>query len=102
MPESVPGGLHAALADDLRLELYKQVRSGRTEQQIKDFMTDRYGDFILYMPRFSAGAAPLWLIPLALLLLGGLGLARFSRARDETGRGPICRRTPATGPGAVG
>jgi cytochrome c-type biogenesis protein CcmH len=63
----------AGLAIDLRNQIREQLRQGRTEQQILDYMVDRYGDFVLYRPPFKMATALLWLGPL-LLILGGLWL----------------------------
>lgn len=71
----------APLAADLRRELRELVAAGRSEDEIKRFLTERYGDFVLYRPRFSARNALLWLAP-ALLLAGGLAwLYRIVRRR---------------------
>lgn len=88
---------NAPLADDLRLELYEQVRAGRTEQQIKAFMTERYGDFILYKPRLSVSTAALWIMPLVLLLSGGFALARVCRAGPQPAPRPLARKPPDAG-----
>ena len=60
----------APLAMDLRREIRAKVEAGQSEAEIKTFLTDRYGDFVLYRPRFDGPALLLWLTP-ALLLLGG-------------------------------
>jgi len=75
------GDSSAPLAADLRREIRQMVESGRTEEEIKVFLLERYGDFVLYKPRFKASTAALWLAPLLLLLLGGIGLGRIIRRR---------------------
>lgn len=62
---------HADLAVDLRQQVREQLQQGRTREQILQYMTDRYGDFVLYRPPFKATTALLWGGP-ALLLIGGL------------------------------
>jgi cytochrome c-type biogenesis protein CcmH/NrfF len=62
---------NAALAVDLRNQVREQLRAGRSEQQVIDFMTARYGDFVRYRPPLRAGTLALWGGPAA-LLLGGL------------------------------
>lgn len=62
---------HADLAVDLRQQVREQLQQGRTRDQILQYMTDRYGDFVLYRPPFKATTALLWGGP-ALLLIGGL------------------------------
>jgi cytochrome c-type biogenesis protein CcmH len=63
-------GSDAPIATDLRAEIYQQISSGRSDDEIIDFMTARYGDFILYRPPLNTGTALLWFGPLALLLAG--------------------------------
>ena len=62
---------NAELAQDLRKQTRNMLASGATDAQIKAFMTDRYGDFVLYKPPVNATTLLLWLAP-GLLLLGGL------------------------------
>lgn len=70
---------HADLAIDLRRQIRGQLKDGRSPQQIRDFMVDRYGDFILYRPRFAAKTVLLWLGPFALLVLALVVLWRAIR-----------------------
>ena len=74
---------NADLAQDLRTELYEQVVEGKSDEHILSFMTARYGEFILYKPRFSVNTVLLWSIPFILLLTGIVSLVRFSRLRRE-------------------
>lgn len=60
-------GSQAALAVDLRTQIREQLRAGRSELQVRDFMVARYGDFILYRPPWQASTVLLWLGPFALL-----------------------------------
>ncbi|MBR0559371.1 cytochrome c-type biogenesis protein [Neokomagataea anthophila] len=64
----------APLARDLRRVVREQVQSGKTDQQIMMWMTDRYGTFIRLSPPFSITTALLWIMP-GLALLSGIGLA---------------------------
>jgi len=74
---------HAGLAQDLRNQLREQIAAGKTNAQIVDYMTARYGDFVLYNPPFKATTVLLWLGP-ALLLVAGVFLAsRMLRARRD-------------------
>jgi cytochrome c-type biogenesis protein CcmH len=59
----------APLAKDLRMISSDMIRSGASDQEIKDFMRERYGDFVLYEPPFNAQTAFLWLGPFVLLLI---------------------------------
>ena len=74
---------NAALALDLRREIRGMVEAGQTEQDIKIFLTDRYGEFVLYRPRWSAATAALWLAPVLLVLFGALWLWRIVQRRAE-------------------
>jgi cytochrome c-type biogenesis protein CcmH len=78
---------HADLAVDLRQEVREMLKRGQTDEQIRHYMTDRYGDFILYRPPLKATTAVLWLGP-ALLLAVALAalavvLARRARLADD-------------------
>jgi cytochrome c-type biogenesis protein CcmH len=63
---------HADLAQDLRREIRTMLGKGMTNQQVLDFMTERYGDFVLYRPPLKSTTALLWVGP-GLLMLAGLG-----------------------------
>jgi len=73
----------AGVAVDLRREIREQVLAGKNAVDVKEYMIQRYGEFILYRPRFTAKTLLLWLGP-ALILLLGLWLAvRFTRERQQ-------------------
>ena len=72
---------HADLAVDLRQEVREMLLRGQTPDQIRRYMTDRYGDFILYRPPLKASTAVLWLAPAALLLIALAALAVVIRRR---------------------
>lgn len=74
---------HADLAIDLRKQIRSKLSEGQSERQILDFMVERYGDFVLYRPRLSATTVLLWAGPFALLLVGGVVMARTIRARKK-------------------
>lgn len=61
---------NAELALDLRNQVIEQVKAGKTNKEIIDFMVERYGDFVLYKPPFKMTTAILWLGPLALFVIG--------------------------------
>lgn len=75
------GDSTAPLAADLRREIHRLVEEGKTEAQVKDFLLQRYGDFVLYRPQFRGTTALLWLAPALLLALGGITLAMIVRRR---------------------
>ena len=60
---------NAELAKDLRIEIANQIKDGKTEQDIKNFLLNRYGDFVLYEPSFNKKTVFLWFSPLLLLFL---------------------------------
>ena len=63
----------AGLSDDLRREIREQLLRGATDEQVVQYMTDRYGDFIRYRPPLKASTAALWVGPIV-LLVGGLAV----------------------------
>lgn len=73
---------HAPLAMDLRQQIHQQLAQGRSEQQVVDFMVQRYGDFVLYEPPLNASTALLWFGPLLLLAAGLLALRGFWKAKQ--------------------
>lgn len=72
---------HADLAVDLRQEVRELLQKGRTPEQIRQYMTDRYGDFVLYRPPLKAGTVVLWLGPAVLLGIALLALVVVIRRR---------------------
>ena len=74
----------APLARDLRLLVRERLMAGDSDHQVLDFLTARYGQFVLLKPRFAWDTAVLWLAPLAVLLLGGLGLLSLLRRPNRT------------------
>jgi cytochrome c-type biogenesis protein CcmH len=62
---------NAELAVDLRNQVREQIMAGRSDAQIRGWLTERYGDFVLYRPPVKAGTLLLWIGPF-LLLAGGL------------------------------
>lgn len=68
------------LAGDLRRVVREQVAAGRSDAQVKAFLTDRYGPYVLLKPAFDAANAALWLTPILAVLAGlGLLIARWRR-----------------------
>jgi len=94
------GDSSAPLAADLRREVWEMVAAGQSEQQIKTFLTDRYGDFVLYKPRYGGAAALLWLAPVLLLLFGGIVMWRIVRRRAAMPVNLDDDDSPASGGGA--
>jgi cytochrome c-type biogenesis protein CcmH len=71
----------ATLAADLRREIRRMLEEGMSDDEIYDFLVDRYGDFALYRPRASGSTLVLWVIPALLLLGGAFMLANIVRQR---------------------
>lgn len=74
---------NADLAVDLRRQVRLMLQQGQSEQQIIDFMTARYGDFVLYRPPVKSTTALLWFGPAALLVLGVAVLLITLRRRSR-------------------
>lgn len=82
---------NAEIARDLRLMVRERIVAGDDDAEVLDYVVDRYGEYVLFRPRFSLGNAALWLSgPAFLLLGGGLALA-FIRRRA---RAPAPERAP--------
>jgi cytochrome c-type biogenesis protein CcmH len=76
----------APLARDLRLLVRERIAAGDTDVQVIDFLTARYGAFVLLRPRFEAETLILWLLP-PLVLAGGAALLWVAARRRRTGAG---------------
>jgi cytochrome c-type biogenesis protein CcmH len=74
---------HAELATDLRNQVREMLRQGATQQQVVDYMTARYGDFVLYRPPVKGTTALLWYGPAALLVLAVAVLVVVLRRRSR-------------------
>jgi cytochrome c-type biogenesis protein CcmH len=70
---------NATLAGDLRREVREMIAAGKTDDEIREFMIARYGDFVLYRPRMTATNFLLWAAPVLLLALGGFIGIRYVR-----------------------
>jgi cytochrome c-type biogenesis protein CcmH len=60
---------HASLAVDLKEKIAEQIRAGKTSEEIKSYMQDRYGEFVIYKPAYSVENAALWLGPFVVLVV---------------------------------
>lgn len=88
---------HATIARDLRRQVIEQLREGRSDDEIRRFMTDRYGEFVLYRPPMEPRNFVLWAAPLVLALLGiGLLLVEM-RKRKAAARAGATVPPPVTG-----
>jgi len=73
----------APLAQDLRQEIYEMMIAGQTDEQIKSFMVDRYGDFVLYRPPMQGNTLALWVLPGVLLVFGAIVVFFTVRNRNR-------------------
>ena len=78
---------NADLAHELRIVLRERLAAGDTDQQVKDFLTARYGDFVLLKPPFLAKTFILWLGPAMVFLIGGAHHCSYPQ--------PAAKRCPA-------
>ena len=74
---------NASLAGDLRREIREQILEGKSKQDIDDYLVARYGEFVLYRPRFNAKTAVLWIAPFVILLIGLGSLVVMVRRRNQ-------------------
>jgi len=73
----------APLAHDLREEIHEMMLAGRSDEEIKTFLVERYGDFVLYKPPVKGNTMVLWAAPLLLLLGGGVLVAVVVRRQGK-------------------
>jgi cytochrome c-type biogenesis protein CcmH len=76
-------GSRADLAEDLRREVRGLLKQGKTDQEVKDFLVSRYGDFVLYQPPVKPTTWLLWGGPFLLLVIGIGALIGFLRRRSD-------------------
>ena len=74
---------NADLAKDLRAKVRRMVADGRSREVIVDYMVERYGEFVLYRPRFSAATFFLWVAPFVLALAGFGFVAALARRKSR-------------------
>ncbi|MCR6629594.1 MAG: cytochrome c-type biogenesis protein CcmH [Magnetospirillum sp.] len=85
---------NADLAKDLRIIVREQIQAGASDEQVKKFVVDRYGDYVLLKPPFKATTLVLWVGPFTLLALGLAAVWAFYRRR--TGPGAPAQPAPLT------
>jgi cytochrome c-type biogenesis protein CcmH len=74
---------NAELAVDLRRQVNEQIKAGKTDREIIDYMVERYGAFVLYKPPFNVTTLLLWLGPSLLVVFGVIFYVRTVRARNR-------------------
>ncbi len=73
----------AQLAKDLRVLVRERLVAGDTDAQVRDFLVERYGEFVLLKPTFGTHTLLLWLTPALVLVLGGIGAYAAMRRRQK-------------------
>jgi cytochrome c-type biogenesis protein CcmH len=84
----------APLARDLRLLVRERLNAGDTDQQVLDFLTARYGDFVLLNPPLNWRTALLWTLPTGIFVFGGLILLMTVRRRRPWTTDPLSQQAP--------
>ena len=74
---------HAPLAKDLRQQIFEQMQAGKSDAQIKEWLTDRYSDFVLYDPPLRGGTVVLWFGPAVVLAIGLFAVVTIVRRRSR-------------------
>jgi len=76
-------GSRSDLANDLRREIRTLIKEGKSDDQIRNFMVERYGDFVLYRPPVKPITWLLWIGPFVILAIGIAGLLTYLRRRNS-------------------
>ena len=79
---------NAPIAHDLRREVLALMREGRSNDEIKQYLVERYTDFVLYEPPMRGGNWLLWIGPFLILLAGGIAVARIIRRKQPAAPAP--------------
>jgi cytochrome c-type biogenesis protein CcmH len=82
-------GSHAELAEDLRKEIRAQMKAGKNDKEVIEYLTTRYGDFVLYRPPFKPVTYILWLGPLLFLGIGGAVWYLALKKRSDLQAAPV-------------
>lgn len=76
---------NSSISQDLRAEVQRLLEQDLTDAEIKDYLKNRYSEFILYRPEVNSSTWFLWAAPVVLVLLGGLIVLRLSRRKKTSG-----------------
>ena len=82
-------GSHAELAEDLRREIRGQMKAGKNDKEVIEYLTTRYGDFVLYRPPFKPVTYLLWLGPLLFMAIGAAAWYATLRRRRAAQSIPV-------------
>ncbi|MBT8558910.1 cytochrome c-type biogenesis protein CcmH [Polynucleobacter paneuropaeus] len=77
-------GSRSDLANDLRAQIRSMIKAGKSDAEIRQYMVDRYGDFVLYRPPVKPITWLLWLGPFTILVVGIIGLLMYLRRRNTS------------------
>ncbi|MCF8482908.1 MAG: cytochrome c-type biogenesis protein CcmH [Rhodospirillum sp.] len=77
-------GSNAELARDMRIRVRELLVEGKTNDEVLQYMVDRYGDYVLMTPPFKASTYLLWFGPVLILILGGIGVRSYYRGRTKS------------------
>jgi cytochrome c-type biogenesis protein CcmH len=80
-------GSRSDLANDLREQIRVLIKEGKSDEQIRSFMVERYGDFVLYRPPVKPITWLLWIGPFVILVIGIAGLFAYLRKRNSSDSG---------------
>jgi cytochrome c-type biogenesis protein CcmH len=80
---------NAPLARDFRLLLRERLKAGESDDEVREFLVSRYGEFVLLEPRLSARTVMLWALPALALALGGITFLLVSRRKNRIGENPF-------------
>ena len=80
-------GSDSPISADLRREVYRLVEEGKTDQEVRDYMQSRYGDYILYRPRLTPFSIALYALPVLLIGVGAFVILRLVRRRRSDAGG---------------
>lgn len=72
---------NAPIAQDLRNKVYEQIQAGQSDEEIVQYLVDRYGDFVRYKPAFKSYTLVLWLSPVVLFLIALIVFIRMGRGK---------------------
>ena len=82
-------GSTGGVAEDLRREVHRMIMEGMNDEQIEQFMYERYGDFIFYKPRLKPETILLWFGPLLFFLIGAIVLVNIWRKAKRMDAEPV-------------
>ena len=80
---------NAPLARDLRLLLRERIKAGESDEQVREFLVSRYGEFVLLEPRLNAHTVLLWTLPFLGLALGGITFLLAFRRKNRLVENPL-------------